>query len=431
MERFCNPSNSEPCQQAFFQGLYRPLSFIYYFLQYCIFGIQPYGFYLVTVGLHAINSVLLFLLFSRITPLIYSFFAALFFGFHPSLFNWLGWTSAQTYFIELFTLLLIVCALIAYLRSKKIIFYITACILFLLNLFLKEQSIFLPFWLVGALYLCQKAVATSSVPFLKTMVQSIKLSSVFWLISFFYITVRLHYFPLTNQTSTLTFQPTWHSFITRMSVRLFDFVTYVNDLLGLSWLPYNIRLIKALTITTILITIAWLWWRNTKKIYVIFGLISIPLFSWPALLMHYQPRYIYMALPWTLFIVLMLITYKNHQSTRWTKRIGKIAITLVICFNAAFLVHHLNRRQKTLHMITVAFQDLAKDPRINNRCLYFLGLPDQWFQQGTAQAIWLLTDNDRNPIFQGALSITADERSRNHNPLCVVWDDNTKKFRVV
>ena len=70
IEVFNHPSNAAPCEQAFFCGLYRPLSFIYYALQYTFFGNNPYGYFLVLIAFHAFSAVALFNIFSTMATIL-------------------------------------------------------------------------------------------------------------------------------------------------------------------------------------------------------------------------------------------------------------------------------------------------------------------------------------------------------------------------
>lgn len=467
-EKVYHPCNVPPCQEAFFQGLYRPMSFIYYYIQYCFFGTNPYGYFLVSVGFHALNAVLLFLLLLSIASTGQAFVAALFFGFHPSLWNWLGWTSAQTYFIELFILLVMLLLLKKYLETDRFLFYTPACLLFLLNLFLKEQSIFFPLWVLFLGLITTRKIS-----------KAFKLSAGFWLVALFYVITRLQFFPLTKATKTLTFEPTWQSFLTRMSSRFYDFVTYINDLLGLSWLPGGNQTLKGFVIITIFVVGSYLFWYCTKKGLVLFAIASIPLFSWPAIIMHYQPRYIYLALPWILFITLVLVNFSYltwHLPKKMLLSLSSLCM-MVIVLNGNFLYQNLAKRQQDLHIITQAFINLAHNSSLKNRAVCFLALPERWFKQGTTQAIWMLKNSDAQPIFQydvtmnhldGHLddnylvmdrcenlftlsstnttrlwfagvdgtkknnaSIAIDDTISVHKPLFVTWNYITKQFRIL
>jgi hypothetical protein len=285
------------------------------------------------------------------------------------------------------------------------------CLLYILNLLLKEQTIFLPLWLVGAFYI-----------YGKSFWQSVKLSAGFWITTGCYLWWRLQLFPLTTQTGTLTFQPTWHSFITRFSSRFYDAVSYLNEFLGFSWIPLQHQWIKGTVILATLALLSILFVKNHHKKYVLFLLCSIPLFSWPAIIMHFQPRYIYMALPLMIAAAAFLID-SAHQ---WIK----IALGIFIMWNAVFLVHHLAQREKILHMITGAFSDIVANPITTKKSLCFVNPPSCWFDQGTAQAVWLLRHDGSKPVFQVA-STTLPSNITQENPLLVIWDQNSSKFMVL
>ncbi len=396
-EKVYHQSNLPPAPEAFFQGLYRPVSFIYYAIQHALFGFAPYGYFLVTIGLHALSTVMLFLLFLSFATTVQACIAALLFGFHPSLHNWLGWTSAQTYFSELFVVLLIIFLLLHFIKKPRWYLYVLACGLYLANLFLKEQTILLPLWLMLAYGIYQP----TSLPVFKRAARAFRSASGFFLMGVAYVIARLQFFPLTAETRTLTFEPTWQSFITRMSSRFYDFVTYGNDLLGFSWLEQGNPLLKGSLIGLTLLIAGWLFYHNTQKKYVTLCSIGIILLSWPALLMHYQPRYIYMAIPWFLCLALILVCFYNGP------RIGKkivwfvhAVLLTILAGNTLFLTQHLKTREADLHIITTAFHKLVANPATQNRVLGFIALPSRWFAQGTAQAVWMLRNDHSLPVYQ-------------------------------
>ncbi len=393
MERFNHASNSHSTPQAFFAGLYRPMSFLYYYAQYLLFGANAYGYFLTTIAFHALNSVLLFNIFIPIAGTLGAFLTAAFFAFHPSLWNWLGWISAQTYFIELLVLLLLILALKKYLDDKKIIFYLISCTLFAMNLFLKEATIILPLWVMPALYLYLEKIN-------KRFLTTLRLSLGYWLVTVGYAVVRLSMFPLTKDTSSLTFEPTLASFVARMKSRLFDFVTYFNDLVGLTALPGNNRLLKGALLLVFFTALAWLFIHNREKKWILFLWYSTIIFSWPGLLMHYQPRYSYMALPFFMLSVLMSLRFYETSYEFKQHKIFTCGLCLIIATHAYFLFGKLKKREYVLHQVTGAFQTLVQNPTIHNRALCFVGIPCHWFHMGTAQAMWLLTNNNSYPIYQ-------------------------------
>ncbi len=269
----------------------------------------------------------------------------------------------------------------------------------------------MPLWLIGAFYI-----------YGESFWRALKLSIGFWIVNFCYLAVRLSLFPLTAQTGTLTFQPTWHSIITRFSSRFYDAVSYLNEFLGFSWLPLQHQWIKGLLIITALILLGILFVKNHHKKYVLFLLCSIPLFSWPAIIMHFQPRYIYMALPLMIAAIAILI----DPPRQWLK----LALGALIMWNAVFLVHHLAQREKILHMITAAFEEIVANPVTRGKSLCFVDIPSCWFDQGTAQAVWLLRHDGSKPVFQESRA-TLSPVTAHAQPLLIAWNENACRFKVI
>jgi hypothetical protein len=392
-------SGTIPIQPSFFNGLLRPMTFVFYYIQHLFFGINPYGYFLVSVAVHALSTALLFYLYTLFTNIYLAFFAAAFFGFHPSIGRWLGWISAQSYQIELLLLLLIIFLLYHYLKTTQPSWYALACLIFLSNLFLREQTVVFPFWLLFACYLYRKS-QQPGINRITNALYSIKFSLPFWFISFFYLGVRVSLFPLTTHANTLTFELTWQSFLKRQSERFFDFVTYASDVCGLSHLPINHQLIKGSLIVCICLALGWLFYYSTKKNYVLFAACSTLFFSWPALLMHYQPRYIYLAIPFSLLTVLLLIKfYQGHRVSSTTKKAAAFLFSCLIATNAFMNMQGAYSREKRNSIPANAFHKLAHNPITHSRAICFLCLPDQYLTVGCTQAIWLLSGDNTRPVF--------------------------------
>lgn len=423
IEHFNHASNHPELPQAFFCGLYRPMSFLYYYAQYLFFGNSPYCYFLLTIMIHAANAALLFYLFSLWLSLLLAFCGATFFAFHPSLWNWLGWISAQTYHIELLVMLLSLIVLKKFLDDKKFGYYLLSLLLYAANLFLKEQTIVFPVWIIGALYFYTKQAQGGK----NSLKNSIAWSAGYWLVALFYICCRAIVFPLTSNTSTLTFEPTWASFITRQQARLFDFVTYITDLYGLSWIPGGNQFLKSTIILSIGFLICWLFTRSNKKLLMVFCGWSTLVFSWPALLMHHQPRYLYLALP---FIILMvLVGIASHQPKTFSylaARSCTACFVFLIMLHTNFLLTRLKQREEVLFHVTHAFEKLAHHDAIRHKPVCFFNLPPQWFAMGNAQAVWLLTGNDHHHVYDFGTHINLKDRATylqapifDHNPISI------------
>lgn len=444
MESINHPSGSGPDRGSFLQGLYRPMSFVYYWPQTLFFGTQAYGYFLVTIILHALNAGLFFLILRSFFGIAASLLAALFFGFHPSLQNWLGWISAQTYFIELFFLGLIFICFYRWLQnschpapssgsgrpgiqstSNRIGWYLGAVLLFFLNLLLKEASIILCAWTFLATLVYADKITRSSI------LLACKASAGFILAALGYCLIRLNCMPfVASNTTTLGFTLSWHSFITKQISRTMQFLTYLYDILGLTWLPKGHRLANGCLLLFVLIVLGVLFFKSRHKKIILFCLTSTIMFSWPGLLMHYQPRYMYMGLPWMIVALVLLLksllsfetplcgssgravtiikTSANSPLTlrKLVRAVSKGLALLCIAALASYIFANMKERAYALHwlddsMRTLVAQDLPA-AGWQRQPLCFFGLPTHWFDMGTAQAVWFL-DNaqvEDYPVYQ-------------------------------
>ncbi|MHA1696361.1 MAG: hypothetical protein ACTSUG_13925, partial [Candidatus Helarchaeota archaeon] len=399
------PSNGTTAPQNFLSGAYRPMSFIYYGFQYFLFQTNAYGYFLITIFLHTINAILLFNLLTFCIPLFLSFLLSLFFAFHPSLWNWLGWISAQTYQIELLTLFLIIFSLKKYIDSKKIFFYLSSCLLFLSNLFLKEQTIFLPIWLIFAIYLYLQTKEKKNTVILKNITKSLILSIGYWVSLAIYMLTRYFVLTFNEQTGTSNIYLKIISILQIQQERFFDFVTYTSDIFNLTLLPQHHPIIKGTVIVVISSTLLILFLKNSKKTLLLFLYSSILIFSWPGLLLQYQPRYLYMSIPF--FIIALVISVKYCNIKIQFKRYYKpliMLLFLILILQAIFLIKKLKLRENVLNTMTSSFKSLIKNQIILDNIkakkpICFLALPRYWTEGDTAQAMWLYNKNSSYPVY--------------------------------
>lgn len=380
------PNNMWHVQREFFSSIYRPLEFVYFIPQWFCFGTCAYGYYLVLVFSHALNSVLLFYLFSFFTNNFLSFLGALFFAFHCSFFDWFGWLSTQHYQLELTWILLLIFSLKKYLDSQRFCYYLYAIFFLFLALFTREVSVIVPVWILFAVMFYTKC------SFLSVLKNTIG----FWFATLFYLIIRLSVFPITSNTSHLCFEPNLHSFFARFSSRFFDLVSYLSDIFGFCWLPSGNRAIKGFLILVVLGFLLYLFIKNKYRFGIWFGFISLFLFSWLPLLTQYRPRYLYLILPFFIFIILWGLTFFKGK-----KLFVKMAVGLWVCLtvlNGTFLFSRLKLREDKLHKISCAIDELLLKNDLKNKPLFFIGLPIDWFW-GIAQNIWIRQKEPISPIY--------------------------------
>jgi len=416
IETFLYPSGVE-AKGAFFSGLYRPMSFIFYLPQVFFFGINPYGYFLTTIALHTINAVILFNILFAYFPILFSFLAAAYFAFHPSLYR-LGWISAQSYQIELLLLFFIIFSLKKYIDSKKISFYILSCLLLLTTLCLKEACVVFALWSIPAVYI-----------YTKNLKQSLLTSIGYWVVTIFYLIIRAIVLPITSNTGTFHCEPNWTSFIARQKEKLIDFVSFFSDMIGLNWLPGNNRLIKGSIIVTVCLLLLYLFIKNRKKNYIMFFLFSMLIFSWPALLIQHKPRYIYMSLIFFTIAVIISLAYSKIPLTRY-RYAGTLFLCTLISYNAYYLTQELTKREVMYNFATTSFQTLAQNKTFQQAmnggysfCMVTSNMPGI-LNVATAQAIWLMTQNDSYNVYHS-------KPNTKEKILCIDWDTKEQKFKII
>jgi tetratricopeptide (TPR) repeat protein len=130
---------------------YYPMVFTLFWTQFQLWGLQPFGYHLVNILLHAANALLLWLCLQRIhVPS--AFWVALLFALHPVQVESVAWITELKNVLSLFFYLL---SLLAYLQyadavassataAKRRLAYALSLLLFLLSLFSKTVSGSLP-----------------------------------------------------------------------------------------------------------------------------------------------------------------------------------------------------------------------------------------------------------------------------------------------
>jgi len=84
-------------------GYYRPVTTVSYFLDYTFWGLQPFGYHLTNVGLHALCTVLMALILLRMRwPLLATVIATLLFAVHPIHTESVAWIAGRTDLLAFF-----------------------------------------------------------------------------------------------------------------------------------------------------------------------------------------------------------------------------------------------------------------------------------------------------------------------------------------
>jgi tetratricopeptide (TPR) repeat protein len=120
-----------------------------------VFGLNPWGHHLINVLLHAVNTVLVFLLLRRLTGAEWrSLLVAALFGWHPLRVESVAWVTERKDVLSTFFFLLTLLAYVRYVEKTKVpsskseVFYGLALVFFALGLMSKPMLVTLPFVLL-------------------------------------------------------------------------------------------------------------------------------------------------------------------------------------------------------------------------------------------------------------------------------------------
>ena len=137
-----------------FEGQYSPINQLMYTFIYYVGGYNPVGFHLYSLLLHLANVVMIYfvlrkaLINGRRIDDIYAckiaFFVAFLFAVHPINVEAVAWVSASKVLLYVFFTLLCFIGYLHYVYSRKWIFYIFSCVMFVFSCGSKEQAVILP-----------------------------------------------------------------------------------------------------------------------------------------------------------------------------------------------------------------------------------------------------------------------------------------------
>jgi tetratricopeptide (TPR) repeat protein len=130
-------------------GNWHPLTWISHIIDCSIFGLNPAGHHLVSVGLHIVNVVLLFLILKRMTRATWpSAFAAAMFGLHPLAVESVAWIAERKNVLSTFFAFLTIGAYFWYTQKPGLWRYVATALAFAAGLLSKPMLVTLPFVLI-------------------------------------------------------------------------------------------------------------------------------------------------------------------------------------------------------------------------------------------------------------------------------------------
>ena len=128
---------------------WHPLTWLSHMVDCQFYGLNPKGHHLTNVLFHILNSILLFLIFRRMTGDLWkSAFVAALFAIHPLHVESVAWVAERKDVLSTFFFMLTVEAYILYVENPSIKKYLLTVLLFILGLMAKPMLVTLPFVLL-------------------------------------------------------------------------------------------------------------------------------------------------------------------------------------------------------------------------------------------------------------------------------------------
>ncbi|PKN66575.1 MAG: hypothetical protein CVU52_10655 [Deltaproteobacteria bacterium HGW-Deltaproteobacteria-10] len=134
---------------SFYFSNWHPLTWLSWMLDYSIFGLNPFGYHLVNLLLHILNTVLLFLILWRMTKTTWpSALVAVLFAIHPLHVESVAWISERKDVLSTFFLMLTLGAYSYYVEYREWKRYVLVILFFTFGLMSKSMLVTLPFVLM-------------------------------------------------------------------------------------------------------------------------------------------------------------------------------------------------------------------------------------------------------------------------------------------
>ncbi len=130
-------------------GNWNPVTWLSHMVDSQLFGLDPRGHYFISILLHGLNTILLFIFLNRITGTLWrSALVAVIFSLHPLRVESVAWVSERKDVLSAFFFMTTLLAYVFYVEKPGVKRYITIIMSFVLGLMAKPMLVTLPFVLL-------------------------------------------------------------------------------------------------------------------------------------------------------------------------------------------------------------------------------------------------------------------------------------------
>ena len=379
--------------RSFFSQLYRPVWVMLGSFQSGIGFGSAYGYLWLSWFLHVLLLVLISLLLVQYTSVFNALAFTSLLGFHPSVASWWGRLSRIQYFYNALILLGLVSLFKSYLDRGLKRAYFSSLVLFLIGLLTHEVFFIVPFWLTGATWWYSRSHCLA-LPF-RSCTDYVKRLSPFFIILVGYFLWRIYLFPFSWEGGTsgsvgvasmvASFCKSMTGFVVA-KVGSHSWQAYILDTLWLSALPFNSFYLKLGLVGMAFLILLRLFLYSNYRQEVAILLTGYIAFSWPSLLLHHSPTYLYGA--YSFFILaLALLVLPFLERYKHARTIAAVVLAVIVSSGACYTARHLADRQDVTSTIKRVFTELLHDNRVQDRFICFVGVPDRYVSQTAIEKV--------------------------------------------
>jgi tetratricopeptide (TPR) repeat protein len=348
-------------------GYWHPVTWLSHMLDSQIYGMNPGMHHLTNLLIHLANTLLLFLILSRLTGTLWkSAFVAALFALHPLNVDSVAWIAERKNLLSTLFWLLTMWAYTHYARQKAVLPYLLALVLFALGLLTKPMLVTLPFvlllldyWPLDRLHLGRQSDGINQdagQPETHTNPASALLRLLWEKIPFFVLSaasIGLSYWSSARLATTISTELV--PIKLRIANALVSYITYISKAVWPHKLavfypyPQAVPLAHSITALILLVsvtvlfvwvfrkkrylTVGWLWYLGT--LVPVIGLVQVGL--WPA----FADRWAYVPLIGIFLIVAWAVP---DLLAGWPVRKAALAASAAIILLALALCTHLQLR---------------------------------------------------------------------------------------
>ncbi len=339
----------------FLAAYYRPVALLLQIHTFRLYGDNFLAHYRLNVAIHALNTVLFFVLASLISSQICAGLFALLFAFHPVQGFYFGHASYLQYYVFVALLLMMILLLWSFMKSGSWCYLVSALVLYLLALGCRESAFAMP----GAVLLFFGAFFNREQGFLKRLVP---IFVSFAALDLYVLCWRLYLYRLVFNVSATHALPIHEAAI--KYVKLLHALVY--DVLGACDIAHTAHAFKYAYLVLVVLLVLYGWYCARTKMRIVGVALAACCLLVPSFAMAYHTRHLYDALPCVLFgFVLLADSVRLYAPIRIRRVLGSLFI-LLIASKSALCLMNVNRRADRSAFTQQKIQEIARTQALKN-----------------------------------------------------------------